>query len=62
MNPRWREGLRKLGASLGSFTDDERRMLSLVLALALLGLAIKVWHQPRPGARTAEPARTMRAP
>jgi len=41
---------RALSASLALLTRDERRMLAVVLALALLGLGVKVWHRHRQAA------------
>lgn len=40
---RWKEGLQTLGRSLFGLTDAERRLLIVVVALALLGLAVKWW-------------------
>ena len=44
---RWKEGARTLGASVFVMTADERKILCLILALALLGLGAKVWHKQR---------------
>ena len=41
---RWAAGIRELGRSLFVLTTGERQALCLVLALALLGLGVKVWH------------------
>lgn len=63
MTSRWKDGLRALGASLFGLTADERRMLCLILALALLGLGAKAWHLHHrsktlaPPATVGEPAR-----
>lgn len=32
-------------SALAAFTPTERRMLAMILALALLGLATLVWHR-----------------
>ena len=45
MNPRWKEGFHALYASVFVLTADERKMLCLILALALLGLGAKAWHR-----------------
>jgi hypothetical protein len=41
---RWRKGFGELTRSLFMLTQGERQALCLVLALALLGLGVKVWH------------------
>jgi hypothetical protein len=40
---RWKAGLQAIGRSLFGLTDAERRLLGVVIALALLGLAVKWW-------------------
>ena len=55
MTTRWREGLRELMSSTFGLTRDERLMVALILALALLGLAVKAWHQHRLTERGAPP-------
>jgi hypothetical protein len=42
---RWKEGGRALAASVFSLTADERKIVLLILALALLGLGAKIWHR-----------------
>jgi len=42
---RWKEGLRELGSSVFALTADERKILCLILALAILGVGAKVWHR-----------------
>ena len=44
---RWKDGLRELGSSVFALTADERKILGLILALAILGLGAKVWHRHR---------------
>jgi hypothetical protein len=40
---RWKEGMQTLGRSLFGLTAAERRLLGIIAALALLGLAVKWW-------------------
>jgi hypothetical protein len=47
MTGRWREGLRTLFTSTFGLTMDERKIVLLILALALLGLGAKAWHRHR---------------
>ena len=42
---RWREGLGELGSSWFALTLNERKVIGVILALALLGLAAKAWHR-----------------
>jgi hypothetical protein len=42
---RWKEGWRTLTASVFSLTADERKIVLLILVLALLGLGAKIWHR-----------------
>ena len=58
MQGRWSDGVKALGASWFALTPDERRALGLILALACLGLAVKVWHVSRKPAPDASPAAT----
>ena len=47
-------GLMELGRSVFALTPSERKALCLVLALALLGLAVKAWHT-RPASQQPVP-------
>ena len=47
MFSRLKEGLRELGSSVFALTADERKILYLILSLAVLGLGAKVWHHHR---------------
>lgn len=40
---RWKEGIQALGRSLFGLTQSERRLLCVIVALALLGLGVKWW-------------------
>lgn len=51
MMNQWLEGLTSLGRSLFQLTNAERRMLCVIIALAMLGLAVRWWHRHTP-ART----------
>lgn len=42
---RWLEGLTSLGRSLFQLTRAERRLLCLIVALAMLGLGVRWWHR-----------------
>ena len=53
--PRWLATAKALTTSLGFLTRDERRMLCLVLALALLGLGVRYWHRSYRAAHPQEP-------
>ena len=50
---RWVTGLRELTRSTFALTSGEQRALCLVLALAFLGLGVKIWHAHP---RTTSPA------
>lgn len=54
MTGRWKEGIRALYASAFALTAEERRMVCLILALALLGLGAKAWHQHRRAGETRD--------
>jgi len=45
MIERWKEGWRAVGRSAFVLTADERKIVCLILALALIGLAAKAWHR-----------------
>lgn len=47
MMDRWKEGLRAVGRSVFVLTPDERKIVCLILALALIGLCAKAWHRHR---------------
>jgi hypothetical protein len=49
-HPSLARAARAVTASLALLTRDERRMLAVILALALLGLGVKVWHRQRQAA------------
>lgn len=50
MMGRWKAGIAALGRSLFGLTEAERRLLGLILTLALLGLGIKWWTRSTPDA------------
>ncbi len=50
MMEQWKDGIRSLTASTFGLTAGERRIILLILALALLGLGAKAWHRAHPPA------------
>jgi hypothetical protein len=50
MMERWKDGIRSLTASTFGLTAGERRIILLILGLALLGLGAKAWHRAHPPA------------
>lgn len=49
MMARLKEAFRAGRRALFALTSDERKILCLVLALALIGLCAKAWHRNRSG-------------
>ncbi len=50
MMERWKDGVRALTASTFGLTAGERKIILLILTLALLGLGAKAWHRAHPPA------------
>jgi len=49
-------------SALAAFTPTERRMLAMLLVLALLGLATLVWHRRHAAGLEKNPHRASEAP
>ena len=49
-------------SALAAFTPTERRMLAMILALALLGLATLVWHRHHTAGLAKSPPQASEAP
>ncbi len=52
---RWREGFSALGRSVFLLTDAERRLVCVIIALALLGLGVRWWTRQKAGGPASSP-------